>query len=69
VPFAVINGAAVANLEKGGAEEVLEVAPGQAVVIPRGVWHRVLLNEPSRLVHITAGPGGQHRALPSHTPA
>jgi hypothetical protein len=32
-------------------------------VVPRGVWHRVLLVEPSQLLHITPGPGGEHRPL------
>ena len=37
--------------------------PGQAVVVPRGVWHRVRLLEPSQLLYITPGPGGEHRPL------
>ena len=48
------------------AEPVRKVAllPGQAVVVPKGIWHRVVLDEPSQLVHITPGPGGEHRPLP-----
>jgi mannose-6-phosphate isomerase-like protein (cupin superfamily) len=41
-----------------------EVEPGQAVIVPKGVWHRIFIEEPGRLVHITPGPGGQHRPLP-----
>jgi mannose-6-phosphate isomerase-like protein (cupin superfamily) len=59
----LISGKISVVLEQGGAERVLEVLPGQAVIVPRGVWHRVVPNEPSQMVHITPGPGGQHRPL------
>ncbi len=45
------------------ATSTLEVGPGQAVIVPKGVWHRVLIHEPSQLVHLTPGPGGEHRPL------
>ena len=60
----LISGHVSVLLEGQDAQRVLELRPGQAVVVPRGVWHRVLLNEPSQLLHITPGPGGQHRPLP-----
>jgi mannose-6-phosphate isomerase-like protein (cupin superfamily) len=46
-----------------GAERVETLRPGQAILVPRGVWHRVDVREPSRLVHVTPGPGGKHRPL------
>jgi mannose-6-phosphate isomerase-like protein (cupin superfamily) len=46
-----------------GAEHVETLRPGQAILVPRGVWHRVDVREPSRLVHITPGPAGKHRPL------
>jgi len=57
----LISGRIDVVLEEDGAETVVEVSPGQAVVVPRGVWHRVLLREPSQLLHITPGPGGEWR--------
>jgi mannose-6-phosphate isomerase-like protein (cupin superfamily) len=60
----LISGHVSVLLEGPDAQRVLELRPGQAVVVPRGVWHRVLPNEPSQLLHITPGPGGQHRPLP-----
>jgi mannose-6-phosphate isomerase-like protein (cupin superfamily) len=50
------------DLEEG--ESVVELGAGQALVVPRGVWHRIHIDEPGQLVHITPGPGGQHRPLP-----
>jgi mannose-6-phosphate isomerase-like protein (cupin superfamily) len=46
-----------------GAETVQELAGGQAVIVPKGVWHRINVLEPSRLVHVTPGPGDGHRPL------
>jgi quercetin dioxygenase-like cupin family protein len=42
----------------------LELAPGDACIIPKGEWHRLHLLEPTRLLHITPGPNGDHRQLP-----
>jgi len=46
-----------------GSEHSVALGPGQAFIVPRGVWHRVQLREPSRILHITPGPGGEHRPL------
>jgi mannose-6-phosphate isomerase-like protein (cupin superfamily) len=57
----LISGRIDVVLEEDDAETVVEVKPGQALVVPKGVWHRVLLREPSQLLHITPGPGGEWR--------
>ena len=49
--------------ERVGTERVVAVHPGEAIIVPKGVWHRVEVREPSRLVHITPGPGDGHRPL------
>ncbi len=59
----LISGRVDVVLEEDAQEHSVELAPGQAIVVPRGVWHRVLLREPSQLLHITPGPGGEHRPL------
>jgi mannose-6-phosphate isomerase-like protein (cupin superfamily) len=46
-----------------GAETTTSLGPGQAFIVPKGVWHRVLVVEPGHFVHITPGPGGAHRPL------
>lgn len=50
-------------LEEPEGPRTLELLAGQGVVVPRGVWHRVLPLEPCQLVHVPSGPGGEHRPL------
>jgi len=44
-------------------DELCELGPGECCIIPKGEWHRVHLLEPTRLLHITPGPNGDHRPL------
>jgi len=59
----LVSGAVTVKLElpegDRGHRRVLAVL----VVVPRGVWHKITLREPGRLVHITPGPNGDHRPL------
>jgi homogentisate 1,2-dioxygenase len=59
----LVSGRVDVVLEEEGKENIVEVGPGQAVVVPRGVWHRVLVREPSQLLHVTPGPRGEWRPL------
>jgi mannose-6-phosphate isomerase-like protein (cupin superfamily) len=59
----VVSGRVSLLLELPGGERTLELAAGDAAIVPRGIWHRVRLREPTRLLHITPGPGGAHRPL------
>jgi mannose-6-phosphate isomerase-like protein (cupin superfamily) len=43
-----------------GLREVALIA-GRSLVIPKGAWHTAKVNEPARLLAITAGSGTQHR--------
>lgn len=57
----LISGRLTVVLEDREPPRRVTLEPGQALVVPRGVWHRVLLAEPSQILHITPGPGGEHR--------
>ncbi|MFV0524018.1 MAG: cupin domain-containing protein [Acidimicrobiales bacterium] len=47
--------------ETVGVETSVRLRPGDAFVVPRGIWHRLEAREPGRLLHITPGPGGDYR--------
>jgi mannose-6-phosphate isomerase-like protein (cupin superfamily) len=60
----LVSGRVRVRLELDEGERETELAAGQALVVPRGVWHRISIQEPGQLVHVTPGPGGHHRPLP-----
>jgi mannose-6-phosphate isomerase-like protein (cupin superfamily) len=60
----VVSGRINVSLELDAERRDVEVRPGEALVVPRGVWHLITLQEPGQLIHITPGPGGGHRPLP-----
>jgi mannose-6-phosphate isomerase-like protein (cupin superfamily) len=42
---------------------VLDLGPGDACIVRKGEWHRVIMVEPAQLIHVTPGPRGDHRPL------
>ncbi len=60
----LLSGRVRVRLELEGGDRETPLGPGQALVVPRGVWHRIFIDAPGQLVHVTPGPGGQHRPLP-----
>jgi mannose-6-phosphate isomerase-like protein (cupin superfamily) len=57
----LVSGRLDVVLDENGGETIVELKPGDAFIVPKGVWHRVVMREPSQLIHITPGPGGQWR--------
>ena len=64
-PRQLVSGKLTVILEDREPPREIVLTPGRAIIVPRGVWHRVVLAEPSQLVYITPGPGGELRPLPS----
>ena len=60
----LVSGRIRVTLELAEGDREAEVGPGQALVIPRGTWHQIIVDEPGRLINVTPGPGGQIRPLP-----
>jgi mannose-6-phosphate isomerase-like protein (cupin superfamily) len=42
----------------------IDVMPGDGLIVPKGVWHRVDILEPSQIVYLTPGPNNEYRPLP-----
>jgi mannose-6-phosphate isomerase-like protein (cupin superfamily) len=59
------SGAVTVRLELPDGNRNVELGAGDALVVPKGVWHRITLREPGQLIHITPGPNGAARPLHS----
>ena len=60
----VISGAVTVTLELDDGDRLIDLGAGEAVVVPKGVWHQITMREPGQLIHITPGPNGAARPLP-----
>jgi mannose-6-phosphate isomerase-like protein (cupin superfamily) len=49
--------------ETVGDETTVVLRSGDALVVPRGVWHQIRVVEPAYFVHVTPGPNGGARRL------
>lgn len=45
-------------------EDDVDIVPGDGLVVPKGMWHRVDIIEPSQIVYVTPGPNNQFRPIP-----
>lgn len=58
-----LSGAFEVVMQDGRADHVVELAAGQAFLVPFGVWHRLMVKAPGRILFVTPGKGTQHRPL------
>jgi mannose-6-phosphate isomerase-like protein (cupin superfamily) len=64
----LVSGRVRVRLELDDGPREISLGPDQALVVPRGVWHRILTEVPGQLVHVTPGPRFAHRPLPEAQP-
>jgi mannose-6-phosphate isomerase-like protein (cupin superfamily) len=61
----LVTGALDVILEERDGERIERLRGGQTCIVPRGVWHRLVVHEPSDLLFITPAGGTQHRPAPA----
>ena len=59
----VVRGRVTVVIQDAPGDRTVRLGAGEALVVPRGTWHRVDIDEPSQLLHIAPGPGGHSRPL------
>jgi mannose-6-phosphate isomerase-like protein (cupin superfamily) len=59
----LMSGSMDVVLEAPNGDRVVQLRPGTACVVPRGVWHRQVLAGPCDLLALTYGRGTEHRPL------
>lgn len=50
-------------LDEGSAERVIGLTPGKSAIVPQGIWHRMVINEPGELLFLTPGDRTRHKPL------
>jgi oxalate decarboxylase/phosphoglucose isomerase-like protein (cupin superfamily) len=50
-------------LEENDGERMIRLRGGQGCIVPRGVWHRLILRQPSELLFVTPPRGTQLRPV------
>lgn len=59
----LISGQFDVILDEDGTERTISRTPGQGALVPRGVWHRMIINVPGELLFLTPGDTTEHRPL------
>jgi mannose-6-phosphate isomerase-like protein (cupin superfamily) len=59
----LFSGAIDAILESASGDQRISLTPGSSLIVPAGVWHRLLLREPGLLVVVTRGAGTRMRPV------
>jgi len=57
----LISGAIDIVLQETAEERTLSLEAGQAAIVPRGVWHRLVMRKPGKLLFINSRTGMQSR--------
>lgn len=60
----VLDGRIDLVLELDDGEQVVPLQAGRTAVVPAGVFHRAVVHEPGRAIHVTPGAGTTHRPVP-----
>jgi mannose-6-phosphate isomerase-like protein (cupin superfamily) len=57
----LLAGAIDVVLDEPDGERTVRLGSGRACLVPRGVWHRLILRQPSDLLFVTPTRGTRHR--------
>ena len=57
----LLSGKLTMVFDEGGKEREVPLEAGRACVVPRGTWHRAVVQEPGKLLGITYGRGTEQR--------
>lgn len=62
----LLTGSLEIALDRGAETEVVSLSEGRMCVVPKGVWHRLLVREPGKLLFATPGPSTEQRGVREH---
>lgn len=56
----LLSGAIDVILDQGGVRRTAAMRAGDALLVPRGAWHRAEVQAPGAMLHVTWGEGTEH---------
>ena len=59
----LLEGELTMLFDAGAGETRHPMAAGTTLIVPAGIWHRALIDRPTRMMAITYGAGTAHRAI------
>jgi mannose-6-phosphate isomerase-like protein (cupin superfamily) len=59
----LVTGKVTVVMRSQSEENATELTERQALIVPRGTWHRFVTNAPTELIGVTWGEGTEHREL------
>ena len=59
----LLTGAVDLVLEEDQGQRTVRLRGRACCIVPKGVWHRAIVHEPSDVLHITRGKDTQHRPV------
>ncbi|HJQ58149.1 MAG TPA: cupin domain-containing protein [Vineibacter sp.] len=57
----LLSGAMDLVLDEAGGARTVRLRAGEAVIVPKGIWHRGIVHRAGEALFITPGAGTQHR--------
>jgi mannose-6-phosphate isomerase-like protein (cupin superfamily) len=61
--YLLLSGAVDIMLDENGVERSFSLRPNNACIVPKAVWHRVIVQKPANLLAITRSAGKQQRPV------
>jgi len=64
----LLSGAIDLVVQVGEAERTVTLLPNNACVVPKGIWHRIVVQKPANVLAITPSLGTQQRPVETKRP-
>jgi mannose-6-phosphate isomerase-like protein (cupin superfamily) len=64
----LVSGAIDLILDESGGERIVSLQAGEASIVPRGVWHRLVMRKPGKLLFVNSRTGMQGRKAAPNKP-
>lgn len=64
----LLSGAIDLVVQVGEAERTVTLRPNNACVVPKGIWHRIVVQKPANVLAITPSLGTQQRPVETKRP-